>query len=423
MNNVLSCGFGNVAVGTILSDFGEPDDGACSVAIADAEGVRAAPSPGNAALSATHPENGMVMIVDDEPINVKLVQKYLKCAGYSRFATINDPRTVFDRVLADPPDVLLLDVMMPEVSGIELLRRIRGDARLDYFPIIILTAADNQETRIRALELGATDFLAKPVNAAELVARVRNSLMLKAHQNLKSYSQELEQQVRLRTAELANSRLELIHCLARAAEFRDNETGHHVVRVGCYAGIIARKLGLPESMVELIEHAAPLHDMGKIGIPDAILQKPGKLTPDEFEIMKRHSVFGKRTFEPMSSDEWRTFKNHTLVGENILGGERSPLIALASKIALTHHERWDGSGYPLGLKGEEIPLAGRITAVADVFDALSTRRPYKPEWPLDRCFAAIDEGRGTQFDPAIVDAFLASRDQVVEVRMRFVEVD
>ena len=242
------------------------------------------------------------MIVDDEPINVKILQKHLKLAGYTRFITTSDAMSVLDCIRKNPPDVLLLDVMMPGVNGLDLLRQIRrgpstlGGAGLGYFPILILTASDSDETRFRALELGATDFLGKPVNASELVARVRNALLVKAHHDhLQNYSKELENQVRRRTAELAASRLELIHCLARAAEYRDNETGRHVMRVGRYAGMIARKLNLEQNMVELIEHAAPLHDMGKVGIPDAILLKPGKLTPEEFEVMQKHSLFGKRT--------------------------------------------------------------------------------------------------------------------------------
>ncbi len=370
------------------------------------------------------------MIVDDEPINVKILQKHLKLAGYTRFITTSDAMSVLDCIRKNPPDVLLLDVMMPGVNGLDLLRQIRrgpstlGGAGLGYFPILILTASDSDETRFRALELGATDFLGKPVNASELVARVRNALLVKAHHDhLQNYSKELENQVRRRTAELAASRLELIHCLARAAEYRDNETGRHVMRVGRYAGMIARKLNLEQNMVELIEHAAPLHDMGKVGIPDAILLKPGKLTPEEFEVMQKHSLFGKRTFEPMSNDEWRAFQTHTLLGERILGAETSPLIAMAGKIALTHHEKWDGTGYPLGLAGEEIPLAGRITAVADVFDALSSRRPYKPNWPLERCFAVMEEGRGTHFDPAVLDAFIACREEIVQIRMQFAETE
>ena len=182
-------------------------------------------------------------------------------------------------------------------------------------------------------------------------------------------------------------------------------------------------MGLEPEFVELIGHASPLHDMGKVGIPDAILLKPGTLSPDEFEVMQRHCVYGKRTFEPMSRDEWRMFKSHTFLGEMIMDVRSSPIITMAAKIALTHHEKWDGSGYPMGLSGEDIPLAGRITAVADVFDALSSKRPYKPAFPLDRCFAIMEEGRASRFDPQVLDAFLAAREDIVEVRMEYIDVE
>jgi putative two-component system response regulator len=364
-----------------------------------------------------------VMIVDDEPFNVKVVQAHLSLAGYSRFITTTDPKPVLAMIANELPDIVLLDIMMPAVSGLDILRMMRSDDDLKHIPVIVLTAADSEEIKMEALELGATDFLNKPVNLPELVLRVRNVLFVKAHQDhLKDYARELAHEVRLRTSELAVSRLELIHCLARTAEFRDNETGRHVARVGRYAEIIARKLNLDERTVELIAHAAPLHDMGKVGVPDSILLKPGKLTPEEYEIMQQHSIHGKRTFEPMTDAEWRVFKSHTLLGEDILDAESSPLIQMASKVALTHHEKWDGTGYPLGLAGEDIPLAGRITAVADVFDALSSRRPYKPAIPLNRCFEIMAEGRGTHFDPKVVDAFLACREEVVAVRMDLADV-
>jgi putative two-component system response regulator len=359
-----------------------------------------------------------VMIVDDEAFNIKVVQAHLSHAGYSNFVTSTNPRVVMGMISREMPDVILLDIMMPEISGLDILRMVRAEEELTHIPMIVLTAADNEEIKIKALELGATDFLNKPVNLPELVARVRNVLLVKAHQDhLKNHARELANQVRQRTAELALSRLELIHCLARTAEFRDNETGKHVARVGRYAEIIARQLNLDERTVELIAHAAPLHDMGKVGIPDGILLKPGKLTPEEYEVMQQHSIHGKHTFEPMSNAEWQLFKTHTFLGEMIMDVESSPLITMASKIALTHHEKWDGTGYPLGLAGEDIPLAGRITAVADVFDALTSRRPYKPALPLNRCFRIMEEGRGTHFDPKVLDAFLACRDAVVAVRM------
>jgi putative two-component system response regulator len=364
-----------------------------------------------------------VMIVDDEAFNIKVVQAHLSLAGYCRFITTTDPKPVLAMIASELPDIVLLDIMMPAVSGLDILRMMQADEDLKHIPVIVLTAADSEEIKMEALELGATDFLNKPVNLPELVLRVRNVLFVKAHQDhLKDYARELAHEVRLRTSELAVSRLELIHCLARTAEFRDNETGRHVARVGRYAEIIARKLNLDERTVELIAHAAPLHDMGKVGVPDSILLKPGKLTPEEYEIMQQHSIHGKRTFEPMTDAEWQLFKSHTLLGEDILDAESSPLIQMASKIALTHHEKWDGSGYPLGLAGEDIPLPGRITAVADVFDALSSRRPYKPAIPLNRCFEIMAEGRGNHFDPKVVDAFLACREEVVAVRMDLADV-
>ncbi|MGO9112466.1 MAG: HD domain-containing phosphohydrolase [Thermoguttaceae bacterium] len=369
-------------------------------------------------------QTAKVMIVDDEPLIVKSVQKHLKLAGYRHFVTSTDSRPVMEMVSVELPDVILIDVMMPFVNGLQILRQLREDEQLAHIPTIVLTAADTEQTKIEALELGAEDFLSKPVNAAELIVRVRNALLVKAHHDhLKNYAQELEQQVRRRTAEVAASRLELIHCLARTAEFRDNETGRHVVRVGRYAEIIARELGMDEQSIELLGHAAPLHDMGKVGIPDSILLKSDKLTPDEFEIMQKHSIYGQRTFEPMSEDDWQTFKSHTFMGEVIMNARSSPIITMAAKIALTHHEKWDGTGYPVGLKGEDIPLVGRITAVADVFDALSSARPYKPAFELDRCFSIMQEGRGTHFDPKVLDAFLACREAVTQIHVVLADLD
>jgi putative two-component system response regulator len=394
-----------------------------------AAGVGAAPlpvavGPPRAGLAGTLGQTAKIMIVDDEPVNVKVVQKHLKLAGYQYFVTSTDPRPVMDMIVRETPDVVLLDVMMPVVSGLDILRGVREDGRLDHIPVIVLTASDTEETRMEALNRGATDFLGKPVHAAELVLRVRNALLVKAHHDhLKKYARQLETEVRQRTAELAASRLELIHCLARAAEYRDKETGRHVVRVGRYAELVARKLGVDEETVELIGHAAPLHDMGKLGIPDTILLKPGKLAPDEFEVMQKHSSYGMHTFEPMSQVEWQTYQSHTFLGEMIMDVHSSPIITMAAKVALTHHEKWDGTGYPLGLSGEDIPLAGRITAVADVFDALSSRRPYKPAFSLDRCFEIVKEGSGTHFDPKVVDAFLSCHDEIVRIRIQLADVE
>jgi cyclic di-GMP phosphodiesterase len=365
-----------------------------------------------------------IMIVDDEPVNIKIVQKFLKSEEYENFVTTTEPAKAMDLLLEERPDVLLLDIMMPRISGLDILEAARAREELSGLPIIILTAATDQDTKINALELGATDFLGKPVKLAELVTRVRNTLAVKAHQDqLKNYAKELEERVTARTHELATAQLELIHCLALAAEYRDNDTGRHVVRVGRYAGIIARQLNLDPRFAQLIEHAAPLHDVGKIGIPDAILLKPGKLEPEEFEFMKRHSGFGKRIFERMPNEERSALHSHAETGAKIMSVSGSPILKVAAKIALTHHEKWDGSGYPLGLAGEDIPIEGRVTAVADVFDALSTKRPYKDPFPLAKCFAILEEGRGAHFDPEVLDAFLESKEDIVRIQIEYADVD
>lgn len=365
-----------------------------------------------------------IMIVDDESVNVKVTRKYLERVGYRNFITTTAPKDALELIFHERPDVVLLDVMMPDVSGLDILTKLRETPATVSLPVIIFTAAADQSLKCDALQRGATDFLAKPVEPNELTARVRNALTLKAHNDrMERDSRRLQDEIRTRTAELAMNRLEVIHCLARAAEYRDNETGRHVMRVGCYVGIIARAMKLDEETVELMEHASPLHDVGKIGIPDAILLKPGKLMPEEMDVMREHCQRGARVFEVLSSEDWTTIKNHTEIGSRILGDSRSPLLRMASRIALTHHEHWDGNGYPLALSGANIPLEGRITAVADVFDALSTRRPYKPAFPLPKCFEIMQEGRGKHFDPDVLDSFMSAKDEIVEVQIRYADID
>ena len=363
-----------------------------------------------------------IMIVDDEPINVMAVRKYFQDAGFTNLAATSDPRQIMAALERENPDVLLLDIMLPGVDGLHVLQSIRSSDRFARLPVIILTAVDDRKVKAAALELGATDFLTKPVDSLDLVPRVRNVLAVKSHQDyLCQYADELERQVQLRTAELEASRLEVIHCLGRAAEYRDNDTGMHVLRVGRYAGIIARQMGLDPAMVELIEHAAPLHDVGKIGIPDAVLLKRGKLTEDEFDVIRRHCEFGKRIVDEMSSEDRRTLACHADAAANILNISSSPTLRMATRIAMTHHEKWDGTGYPRGLRGEQIPLEGRITAVADVFDALSNDRPYKAAFPLEQCFAILEAERGKHFDPRVLDAFFARRKEVIGVRLEYTE--
>lgn len=369
-----------------------------------------------AAVPATDVKNAGIMIVDDEPINVKVVRKHLQNAGYSNFVTTCDPRTVLPLLRNVLPDVVVLDIMMPEVSGLDILAQMQQDRCLQHIPVLILTASTDSQTKLAALELGATDFLAKPVEATELIVRLRNMLVVKAHHdNLATYSARLEHEVRQRTAELDASRREVIHCLASAAECRDHVTGFHIVRVGRYAAIIAGQLGFDADWIEMLDQAAQLHDVGKIGIPDAILLKPGKLLPEEYDVIKTHCELGLKIIRPnnIAPGGWG---NSLRPGEGV-----SPIMALAAEIAYTHHEKWDGTGYPRGLSGEQIPIAGRITAVADVFDALSTARPYKRAFALDECFDIVAEGRGAHFDPTVVDAFFARTDDVVRTLTEFAD--
>jgi cyclic di-GMP phosphodiesterase len=348
-----------------------------------------------------------ILIVDDEPINVKLVRKYLKMQGYHNFITTSESPQVLELVERERPDLLLLDVMMPVMSGLDVLRELRAVPGGRYLPVIVLTALNDRSVRLEALELGAADFLSKPLDVAELMPRVRNVLMAKAYQNrLAGHSAELEAAVGERTRQLERARLEVVHCLARAAEFRDDDTGRHVARVGKYAGIIARKLDQPAAWCALLELAAQLHDIGKLGVSDAVLLKPGKLDAGEWELMRRHCLLGQKVLSPIDED---------------LSGGHSPLIGMARSIAMTHHEKWDGTGYPQGLAGLQIPLEGRITAVADVFDALTNQRAYKPAFSLEQSFEILADGRGRHFDPQVLDGFFSDREAIVRTRLEFAD--
>ena len=366
--------------------------------------------------------NSKIFIVDDEAVNIKVVEKFLRKDGYSRFVTTTNASQALDIMRSEMPDVVLLDVIMPGINGLEILKQIRSDSQLKYLPVLILTAASDRETKQKALHLGATDFLPKPVDPDDLHPRVRNALIAKAHQDaLKDYAGHLEKEVRLRTAELEASRQDIIFCLAGAGEYRDQETGNHVIRVGLFAGIVARELGLDEEAASLLEQAALLHDIGKIGVSDLILLKPGELSDEEFAMMKKHCEIGKNIIEPSADMRWRNVGNHDLTDQSIPIG-KSPIMALASQIAMSHHERWDGCGYPLGLKGEDIPIEGRIVAVVDVFDALSSNRPYKAAMPFEEALNILDEGRGTHFDPAVYDAFIRVKDKIAAVQQEYIDV-
>lgn len=328
-----------------------------------------------------------ILVVDDQPANVMLVRSILERAGYTTIRGESDPLAVLDVVREFEPDLIVLDLHMPRRDGFQVLddlRRIRP--RDEYLPVLVITADATPEVKRRALNGGASDFLTKPFDHVEVRLRVRNLLQTRSlHIGLQRTNVHLEGLVRQRTAELEAAHGEILTRLALAAEFRDDATGQHTSRVGRLSRLVAQELGLPDQSVDLIEQAAPLHDVGKIGIPDAILLKPGKLDPEEWELMK----------------------THTTIGAKLLDGTDNPLLSLAREIALSHHERWDGRGYPHGRGSGEIPIEACIVAVTDVFDALIHRRPYKPAWPIEQALEEIAAQRGTQFAPDVVDAFLA----------------
>lgn len=365
-----------------------------------------------------------VFIVDDEALNIRVARKYLRSWGFEHVESTSEALQAITRIHQENPDLILLDVMMPGVSGIDLLRQLRADVRTRHLPVIILTAFVDDELRHTALELGANDFLSKPIDPLEMLPRVRNLLSLRAYQKwLRGTAATLEAEVQRRTAALVASQHDIVRSLAKAAEYRDNDTGRHVIRVGKYAALIARTLGLGQDYVETIEEAAQLHDVGKIGIPDSILLKTGKLDPEEFRAMQEHCDKGMQVIcPPTDEDEWSK-RYHAQTGASILQTSDTPLMRMASQIALTHHEKWDGSGYPVGLAGERIPLSGRITAVADVFDALSTKRPYKAAFPLEKCYEILREGRGKHFDPQVLDAFMNCLAEVEFIRQKFADAN
>ncbi|MDH3342114.1 MAG: response regulator [Gammaproteobacteria bacterium] len=350
-----------------------------------------------------------ILVVDDELPNVKLLERMLSVKGFGHVLSTQDPRRVLDLVEVNDVDLILLDINMPHMDGYQVMAQLKSEATKELPPILVLTAQHAQDFRQRALDSGARDYVTKPFDADELFSRVKN--LLEVHQANKYMSQQnkiLDERVHQRTEaleqaheQLHNSRLQVVRRLGRAAEYRDNETGLHIIRMSKMAALIAKQAGMSDEECDLLLNAAPMHDIGKIGIPDHILLKPGRFDPDEWEIMKTHAQ----------------------IGADILAGDDSPLLNMASNIALTHHEKWDGSGYPNGLKGEDIPLVGRITALADVFDALTSVRLYKKAWSVEDAVALIKEESGKHFDPALVEYFLLILDSMVEIKDQYAEPD
>jgi len=322
------------------------------------------------------PSSHTVLIIDDTPDNIDVIAGILR-PFYKLKAATNGERGLSIARSMPAPDIILLDVMMPDMDGYEVLRRLQTDPVTRSIPVIIVSALSEHEDEYKGLEMGAVDYITKPVAPRIVEARIRT------HLSLHRASKELERKVQERTEELQRTRLEVIRRLGRAAEFRDNETGFHVIRMSHHARLLALAANTGEDWADLLFNAAPMHDVGKIGIPDSILLKPGKLDAGEWEIMKTHSA----------------------IGAEIIGQDQSDLMRLSRLIALNHHEKWDGSGYPEKLHGEDIPLAARIVAVADVFDALTSERPYKRAWSVEEATNYIKKERGKHLDPNLVDIF------------------
>ncbi|SRR5579859_443157 len=321
----------------------------------------------------------LLLVVDDESANLQLMRRLLDQEYRLLFAK-DGPRAL-ELAKLECPDLVLLDVMMPDMNGHETCRKLKADPATAPIPVIYVTALTEAEDEVEGFATGAVDYINKPVSAAILRARVRTHLSL------------------VHLDELRQSRLELVQRLGRAAEYKDTETGYHVVRMSHYAAALARAIGRDQAWVDDLLAAAPMHDIGKIGIPDQILSKPGKLTPEEWEVMKTHPA----------------------IGAEIIGEHADPMLAMARSAALTHHEKWDGSGYPAGLAGPAIPLEGRVVAVADVFDALTSARPYKRPWTNEEAADLIKSEAGRHFDPEIVEAFLRSMPEILAVQQRYVD--
>ncbi len=333
-----------------------------------------------------------ILVVDDTPENIDIVTGILHDT-YKIKAALNGKKAIEIARKSPHPDMILLDIMMPEMDGYEVCKILKEDPITAKIPIIFVTAMSSEENEEKGLELGAVDYISKPISPSITKARVRT------HIALSDQNKELERQVYLRTKELNDTRLEIIRRLGRAAEFKDNETGLHVMRMSHYSRLIAEKVVDDASWTELLFQASPMHDIGKIGIPDTILTKDGKLDEDEWKMMTQHPVYGAK----------------------IIGTHESGILQMAREVALNHHEKWDGSGYPSGLKGEDIPLSARIVAIADVFDALTTDRPYKKAWSVEEAIEYIYDNSGKHFDPVLVESFKSVVPKILEIKANFAE--
>jgi len=345
-------------------------------------------------------KQGKILVVDDNPTNLQVMNTLLNKSGYHKITQTSNPFEVPALFSEIDFDLVLLDLHMPGMDGFTIMKQIQETHPNRYLPILILTADDSREARNKALSSGAKDFITKPFDKTEVEYRVNNILHVSLLQKMLLEQNEiLEIKVKQRTQQLEESQVKLIECLGRAAEYRDNETGMHVLRIGKMSELVARKMGLPEQQCEILGYASPMHDLGKIGIDDAVLLKPGKL----------------------EESEWQHMQQHTKIGSDILRSVGGELLNTAATIAETHHEKWDGTGYPHGLKGTDIPLGTRITSVCDVFDALLSERPYKKPWSLDETVTYLVENSGKHFDPDVVEEFITILPEIMEIRSQFAD--
>lgn len=341
-----------------------------------------------------------ILIIDDQKLHSSFLEKVLAQEGYTNIRCVNDPLKALSAIHDFEPDAVILDLIMPQVDGFQILEKLNEFRKGHYLPILALSSERSADIRLRALQSGATDFLNKPFENPELLIRLRNIIEMRLlHLQVEEHNRNLEGKVLERTQELRESQLDIIRRLAQAAEFRDNDTGLHIIRMSQYCAKFSEILGMSREEAELILNAAPLHDVGKIGIPDSILLKPGKLTVEEFEIMK----------------------THTTIGGKLLSRGQSPVMKMAREIALTHHEKWDGSGYPNQLKGDSIPLVGQICSVCDVFDALTSQRPYKEAWTVEEAAAEMKRMKEGHFNPSLADAFLEALPEFVKIKEKYAE--
>ena len=341
-----------------------------------------------------------ILVVDDRQANVLLLENLLRQRGYTNVESTSDPFSVAPLHRARRFALILLDMQMPGLDGLGVMQQLRRDAPAQFLPVLVITAQTDADLRLRALEHGARDHVTKPFVVAELAQRIRNLLEVElAYRDRLEQAAVLEQKVRERTRELEETQFEILRRLARAGEYRDNETGNHVQRVSLCSRALALAAGLDAALADMIKHASPMHDVGKIGIPDDILLRPGRLEGEDLSLMR----------------------SHVEIGGSILDGHAAPIMRMAHLIAVGHHERWDGTGYPKGLAGEATPIEARIVAICDVFDALTSVRPYKEAWSLEAATAYLTDEAGKHFDPTLIECFMAIMPEILEIRARFAD--